>query len=372
MSVKKKVKKSKKTISAAPKTMEELLAISSTPLKTFSRGEFVIGTVVEMRPKTLFLDIGGKTEGIITGKELGLVSDFTSQLKLGDKVKAQIRVLENERGQTLLSLRKTAFEQSWEFFEKALKEKSIVKVKGKEINRGGAVVMAPFGLFGFIPGSQIGKKFEGDPSNLVGKQIGVKVLEVDQTKNRLVFSERMVSEPKVVAKEKKMMEELKEGKKFEAKIVRVEPFGLFITVSIKKEELELEGLVHISEVSWEKISGLNRIYKAGDKAKVVLLNKIGEKLQFSIKRLITDPWVDIKKKYPPETSVSGKVVQITNFGALVNLEPGIEGLIHISKIPPTTILKVGEKVKCFIEHVDQQRRRLSLELAPTSKPIGYK
>ncbi|MBL7078190.1 30S ribosomal protein S1 [Candidatus Shapirobacteria bacterium] len=372
MSKVQKTKKSKVKASITPKTMEELLSLSSTPLKTFSRGEFVIGTVVEMRPKTLFLDIGGKTEGIITGKELGLVSDFASQLKVGDKIKVQIRVLENERGQTLLSLRKTAFEQSWQFFQKSLKEKSTVKIKGKEVNRGGVVVIAPFGLFGFIPGSQIGKKFEGDPANLVGRQVEARVLEVDQTKNRLVFSERMVSEPKVVAKEKKMMEDLKEGKEFEAKIMRVEPFGLFITISIKKEELELEGLVHISEVSWEKVAGLNRIYKAGDKVKVVLLNKIGEKLQFSIKRLITDPWADIKKKYPPETSVSGKIVEITNFGALVNLEPGIEGLIHISKIPPTTILKAGEKVKCFIEHVDQQRRRLSLELAPTSKPIGYK
>jgi len=371
MSKKQKVKLSKKT-PKAPKTMEELLNLSSTPLKTFARGEFVIGTVVEMRPKTLFLDIGGKTEGIITGKELGLVSDFTSQLKMGDKVRAQIRVLENDRGQTLLSLRKTAFEQSWEYFEKALKEETAVKVRGKEVNRGGAVVMAPFGLFGFIPGSQIGSKFKGDPTNLIGKQVEVKVLEVDQTKNRLVFSERMVSEPKVVAAEKKIVEELKEGKEFEAKIVRVEPFGLFITVPVKKGGLELEGLVHISEVSWEKVSGLHRIYKVGDKAKVVLLNKAGEKLQFSIKRLKTDPWADIKKKYPPEASVKGKVVEITNFGALVNLEPGIEGLIHISKIPPTTILKAGEEVRCFIEHVDPQRRRLSLELAPVGKPIGYK
>ncbi|MFH1602156.1 MAG: S1 RNA-binding domain-containing protein [Candidatus Shapirobacteria bacterium] len=371
MPVIKKQKKNKKS-KLAPKSMEELLTLSSTPLKTFSRGEFVTGTVVEMKPKTLFLDIGGKTEGIITGKELGLVKDFVSQLKVGDEVRAQIRVLENERGQTLLSLRKAAFEQSWEFFENALKEKKDIRVRGKEINRGGVVVSAPFGLFGFIPGSQIGKKYEGNPENLIGQQIEARVLEVDQAKNRLVFSERMVSEPKVVAKEKKLVGDLKEGKKFEAKIVRVEPFGLFIAVPVDKEDLELEGLVHISEVSWEKIANLRQLYKIGDKAKVVLLNKAGEKLQFSIKRLEKDPWADIEKKYQPETAITGTIVENTNFGALVNLEPGIEGLIHISKIPPNAKLDVGQKVKCFIEHVDKPRRRLSLELAPTGKPIGYK
>jgi len=372
MLITKKKASKKKVASATPTSMEELLSISSIPLKTHSKGEFVEGVVVEMRPKTLFLDIGGKTEGIITGKELGLVSDFVSQLKVGDKIKAQIRVLENERGQTLLSLRKTAFEQSWQFFRNALEEKTTLKVKGREVNRGGVVVVAPFDLFGFIPGSQIGEKYNRQPENLVAKQIEVKVLEVDQSKNRLVFSERIVSEPKMVAKEKKLMDSLKKGKEFKAKIARVEPFGLFISISLKKEAIELEGLVHISEISWAKISNLGKIYKVGDKIKVILLNKIGEKLQFSIKRLTPDPWEGIRKKYPPETSVKGKVVEITSFGALVNLEPGIEGLIHISKIPPTAKLEVGQDVKCFIEHVDQQRRRLSLELTPTGKPIGYK
>jgi len=365
-----KKKKGKKT--ATPQTMEELLALSQQKLGSFKRGDFVEGTVVEMRPKMIAIDIGGKTEGIVAGKELQLVKDFVSQLKVGDKVKAQIRVLENDRGQTLLSLRKAAGEYSWQYFQEALKKGKTVEVLGREINRGGVVVIAPFGLFGFIPGSQIGKKYHRRPANLIDRKVAVKVLEVDPAKNRLVFSERMVSEPEIVEKEKEAVNKLKEGAEFEATVARVEPFGLFITVSLDKEGIEIEGLVHISEISWEKVSDLTQMFKVGDKVKVMLLNKAGEKLQFSIKRLTPDPWQDIEKKYPVETAVKGTVVEVTDFGALVNLEPGIEGLIHISKMPPNLTLKPGEKVKCFIERVDKERRRLSLELAPTKKPIGYK
>ena len=361
----------KKTSSQKPKSMEELLALSQQQFPTIKQGDFVEGTVVEIKPKTIFIDIGGKTEGIVTGKELELVREFVKSLKVGDKVAAQVRVLENERGQTLLSLRKAAAEFSWQFFQKALKEGKVVEVFGKEVNRGGVVVIAPFGLFGFIPGSQIGKKYHRRPENLVGQNIKVKVLEVDKEKNRLVFSERMVSEPEIVEKEKKVIKKVKEGEIFEAEVARVEPFGLFILVPLTKE-VEVEGLVHISEVSWEKVTDLTQMFKVGEKVKVMLLNKAGDKLQFSIKRLKPDPWEGIEKKYPVDSPVKGKVVEITDFGALVNLEPGIEGLIHISKIPPKVKLKEGEKVKCFIEHIDKERRRLSLVLTPTEKPIGYK
>jgi len=367
-----KKKQNSKNASRVPQTMEELLTLSKQQLKGFKQGDFVEGTIVEIRPKTVFIDIGGKTEGIVTGKELQLVKDFVSQFKIGDKITAQIRVLENDRGQTLLSLRKSSFNYSWQFFEDALKSSKVVEVFGKEINRGGVVTIAHFGLFGFIPGSQIGKKYNRRPESLIGQKINVQVLEVDREKNRLVFSERTVSEPKLVEKEKKTIGELKEGDKFNAEIIRVEPFGLFITMPLGKSGVCVEGLVHISEISWEKVTELAKMFKIGEKIKVMLLNKADDKLQFSVKRLTFDPWEEIEKKYPPESPVKGKVVNLADFGALINLEPGIEGLIHVSKIPPTLKLKMGAEVKCFIEHVDKDRRRLSLVLAPTGKPIGYK
>jgi len=372
--IKKETKKKsvKKITSKTPSSMEELLASVGQQVRGFKRGEFVVGRVTEFRPKTIFFDIGGKTEGIITGKEFILVKDFISQLKVGDKVKVQVRVPENDKGQTLLSVRKTAFEHSWEFFKKAVKSGKAVVVNGREVNHGGTVVVAPFGLFGFIPGSQIGEKYTHHPGNLVGKRIEVRVLEVDQEKNRLVFSERMISEPDRVKKEREAVEKIKVGDKFKAKVARVEPFGLFIRIEPKEGKATLEGLVHISEISWEKISDLTKLYKADDEVKVCLVNKENDKLQFSIKRLTPDPWQGIAKKYPVDKEIKGEVVQMTSFGALVRLEPGVEGLIHISKFPPRSQLKEGDKVTCYIENVDPAGRRLSLVMALTQKPIGYK
>jgi len=370
--VKKSTKKRKKT---PPSSMEELLSSLNHEIKGIKKGEFVKGIVSEIKNTSLFIDIGAKTEGVVMGKELELVRDFVDQLKVGDEVTVQVRVPENDRGQILLSLRKSAMQSAWRYFEEKVKSGQAVRVFGREVNRGGVVVNASFGLFGFIPGFQIGKAYDHDPENLVGKQIMVKVLEVDEEKNRLVFSERMVSEPEIVDEEQKVIGKIKTGDKFKAKIMRVEPFGLFIKLDLalkKKHSLKLEGLVHISEVSWDKVGNLSSLYKRGDKIEVVLISKENGKMQFSIKRLSTDPWEDIEKKYPQDAPIEGQVTRVTNFGALVKLEPGIEGLIHISKIPPTTKISQGEKISCFIERIDKDVRRLSLELALSKKPLLYK
>jgi len=182
----------------------------------------------------------------------------------------------------------------------------------------------------------------------------------------------MVSEPQLVEKEQKVIKKLKVGEKFSARVIRVEPFGLFVKVDSKKWGVQLEGLVHISEVSWEKVEDLPSQFKVGDKVKVVLLNKNEGKLQFSLKRLTPDPWEGITKRYPKDVPHKGVVTKVTNFGALVRLEPGVEGLIHISKIPPNTKLKEGQQVRCFVENIDEENRRLSLELDLTKKPAIYR
>jgi len=348
----------------APQTMAELLAETKYELSGLKKGQFIVGTIAESRGKTLFIDIGAKNEGIVTGRELVLVKDFASRLKVGDKVEVQVRVPENERGQTLLSLRKAALNFGWDFFYEKQKTKGDLEVFGKEENHGGLVVVAPFGLLGFVPGSQIGKKYNQNPGEMTGKNIKVKVLEVDREKNRLVFSERMSSEPEAVEEERKMIEEIKTGKAFKAKIIRVEPFGIF--VKVEERQRKLEGLVHISEVSWEKVDNLSGLYKPGQDLEVMLLNKDAGRLQFSIKRLITDPWETIEEKYPLEKQIKGEVVRIASFGALLRLEPGIEGLVHISKIPPDANLEIGKKVLCFVEALDKTNRRLSLGLAISS------
>jgi len=367
----KKIKKEKnvKLTKGQVLTMEDLLKLEGVERLGFKKGQEIKGKITSIKNKAIFIDIGGKTDAVVTGKEFEFVKDYVADLKLGDEIEVQIKTPENDKGQILASIRGAASGYGWNYFSEKEKSGGEVTVFAKELNRGGAVVIAPFGFFGFIPGSQIGSKYDGDPDKMIGKKVKTKVLEVDQAKNRLVFSERLVSEPDKVGEEVGAIENLKVGDVFEADIVRVEPFGIFVKVNCDNNgaPLNLEGLVHISEISWEKVSELSAMFKAKDKIKIKLISKDDGRLQFSIKRLSGDPWEKIEDKYPKDKEIEGEVVRIASFGALVKLETGVEGLIHISKLTGGVSLKEGEKVQVYIESIDVAKRKISLGIVETSK-----
>ena len=365
---KEKVKKEKVKKVSGPMTMEELLKSEGEKKVGLKKGQNVKGKITLIKNKAIFIDVGGKTDAVVLGKEFEFVKDYVSDLKVGDEIEVQIKQPENDKGQILVSMRGAASGYGWNYYLEKEKNGGEVTVFGKELNRGGIVVVAPFGFYGFIPGSQIGSKYDLDPEKLLGKKIKTKVLEVDQSKNRLVFSERLVSEPNKVGEESEAIEGLKLGDNFEAEVVRVEPFGIFVRVEkpFAESVLKLEGLVHISEISWEKVDNVSGMFKSKDKVKVVLVNKQDGRLQFSIKRLKDDPWKNIETKYSKEKEFDGEVTKIASFGALVRLEPGIEGLVHVSKLAGAT-LKDGEKVQVYIESVDVAKRKISLGLVLSDK-----
>jgi len=368
----KKVKKEKKVKVSKKEeilTMGDLLKLEGVESLAFKKGEEVKGKITAIKNKMIYIDVGGKTDAVVSGKEFEFVKDYINDLKVGDEIEVQIKSPENDRGQILASIRGAASGYGWNYFKEKEKSGGEVSVFAKELNRGGAVVIAPFGFFGFIPGSQIGSKYDGDPEKMIGKKIKSKVLEVDQSKNRLVFSERLVSEPDKVGEEVGAIENLNIDDVFDAEVVRVEPFGVFVKVDYgsKGEKLSLEGLVHISEISWEKVSDLSSMFKAKEKIKIKLISKDEGRLQFSVKRLSDDPWEKIEKKYPKDKEVEGKVVRIATFGALVKLETGVEGLIHISKLSGGISFKEGDKVQVYIESIDVEKRKISLGIVETNK-----
>jgi len=372
MLVKSKSKKGKGVRSATGGqvlTMEDLLKQEGIELVGFKKGQDVKGKITSIKGKAIYIDIGGKTDAMVSGKEFEFVKDYVSDLKAGDEIEVQVKQPENDKGQILVSIRGAASGYGWNYFSEKEKSGGEVTVFAKEMNRGGAVVIAPFGFFGFIPGSQIGAKYDGDPDKMIGKKIKAKVLEVDQAKNRLVFSERLVSEPGKVGEEVDAIETLEVGQIFDAEVVRVEPFGIFVKVLMEKTDfkLNLEGLVHISEISWEKVENVNTLFKAKDKIKVKLINKSEGRLQFSVKRLQNDPWEKIEDKYPKDKEMEGKVVKLASFGALVRLEAGVEGLIHISKLAGGVELKEGQEVQVYIESIDVAKRKISLGLVMSDK-----
>ncbi len=358
------------------KTMDELLAATGYMLKSPKKGDLVTGTVTSISRKLVQVDIGGKTEGIVTDKEFEAAADFARELKAGDTVKAFVVSAENDRGQILLSFKKAAVDQKWDAFKAAMDDGTVVTVRGLELNKGGMIVSYE-GVRGFVPTSQFGKTVIGELESLLGKSFKVKIIEVDREKNRLIFSERHVSEEELIKQKTAALDAVKVGEVYEGVVSGILSFGAFVTLTVPMEDGSqghIEGLVHISEISWEKVEDPNKYVKSGDtvKVKVLAVDQASGKLTLSIKQTNDDPWAIAKEKYPEGTVVAGVVSRVAQFGIFVHLEAGIDGLVHISKIMNMEMPRVGEDVSVTVESVDPGARRMSLSITPTEVPVGYK
>lgn len=361
----------------APKTMEALLKKTGYALRGLKRGQKVKGIVTDINKRMVLIDIGAKTEGIVTDKELELSREMMSGLKVGDEIEAFIQNPENERGQILLSLKQTLLNKRWDYFDELIKTGEVVRVKGLEINKGGIIVKVA-GVRGFVPASQFGRSYLGHLEDLQNKSFDVKVIEVNRKNNRLIFSEKAVSEQAALAHQAEALKKVKPGDVLTGVVSGIMPFGIFVRADVadgqKVKDLFLEGLVHISEISWEKVDNPANHYKVGDqvKVKVIGVDVTSTRLHLSVKQLLADPWTEMAKKYTEGKKVKGKITRLAAYGAFVNLSSGVDGLIHISKIPSDKEFKVGDSLECFVEKVDAEHRRISLSLALIKKPVGYK
>ena len=360
-------------------TMEQLLAQQTKTLTVPQRGESITGTITAVGKKSLSIDVGGKTEGLVVDKEFDLARDYIETLKVGDSIDAMVASEENAQGQVLLSLKQAAMDSRWEYFTEVLQKETVLEARGVDVNKGGLIVVVN-GVRGFVPSSQFGKELVGKFTTLRGKTIMVKAIEVDREKNRLIFSERHVSEADEIAQKSQALSAVKEGQIYEGVVSGVMPFGLFVTVEVPVSEGEketvgqVEGLVHISEISWEKVSHPKDYHKVGDRLKVRVLgtDERTGKLNLSIKQLSDDPWVTVAERYEVGMSVTGTVSRVEPFGVFVNVEAGIDGLIHSSKLEAGTTFKKGDSVTVNVESVDSEQRRMSLSLISSEDLSMYK
>jgi len=358
--------------------MADLLADNDYELKIPKPGDVVTGTVVSVNRKMVVVDIGAKTEGLVVDKEYQLAEDLIADLKPGDKVDVYVLEHQGDAGQLYLSLKKATLDKMWDKVVEIHTKDEPITVKSIDTNRGGMVVVYE-GVRGFIPTSQFGRESSGKLESLKGKELTVKILEVDKDKGRFILSERLVSEEQELANAEKALSKISPEDVVEGVITGIKPFGIFVAVEVPLEEGNddnigvLEGLVHISEISWDKIDDLNALFQKGQrvKAKVLAINEEHGKLTLSIKQLQDDPWDEFVDKFPAGTTIQGTVSKVVPFGVFVTISPGVEGLIHESKLEGATFV-AGDKVSVVIDSVDTDQHRVRLSLAATDVPVTYK
>lgn len=345
-------------------TMDDLLAQESS-VKQLVAGETITGTVLSLKKHEVLIDLGAQGVGLVPRREVG----FSRSLNIGDEVTASIVDSELENGYSLLSLRKAAKDRGWE--EVIVKQEAgeIIDVTPYDANRGGLLVEYE-GVRGFLPVSQLSAEHyprvgSSDKDEilqrlnvLIGKEMKVRILDADRRANKLIFSEKEAIKDGLAAR----FEKLKVGDTVKGVATGVVDFGVFVNVE------GIEGLVHISEISWERVNNPGDYVKVGDQleAKIISIDK--DRLSLSMKQLKKDPWLDEVEKLTKGTEVEGTVTRITPFGAFVQLSPAVEALVHISElgggsdVDPEKVFTLNERKTFTVLDVDRDNRKISLTL----------
>jgi ribosomal protein S1 len=377
---------SKKTSHITPQNavMDDLLAKFGGLQKSLSQNDKIKGKVVSIDSARVVIDIGGKSEGIVAEKAYKEAEDYIKTLKVGDEVDASVIIPETRDGFTILSLRRALEDSSWGKIDEAYEDGREVDAVVRSVSNAGLSVDV-YGVSGFIPTSQVGKEAAKNTQGLFNQTVKAIIIDVDREKKRIVLSEKEVSEKEEIALRKKALDQIEQGEVYEGTVTSIYDFGCFVQIQVPvmdgKDEVSvaIEGLVHISQLSWEKTEKPSDVVSVGDTVSVFVLDKIVPtttqrvgKLSLSIKQAQTDPWEDIEEKYAVDSRFTGTVTKSTDYGVFVQLEQGVEGLIHMTKIPPGKKLQPGDEAQVYVEDVDKNARKIALGLVLTEKPVNYR
>lgn len=349
-------------------TMEQLLA--DAPVAAMGIGDVIEGTVIAAEKHEVWLDLGARGTGLVVGREI----EHSQDIKPGDVISASVLDPEDDRGYAILSLKKVAKEKGWESLEERFSKGEVFGVTAFDANKGGLLIEVD-GIRGFLPVSQLSA--ENYPrvsgadkdeilhrlNSLVGKQLEVRVLDLNRRDNKLILSEKAAKREDTESKVSKM----KVADVVEGVATGVVDFGIFVNVN------GVEGLVHISEIAWDRVDNPASYVKVGDKVQAKIISIDRDKLSLSMKQLLADPWIKDAAKYTVGDEVEGKITRITPFGAFVQVTAAIEALVHISELSdshvedPSTLVKLGETKKFRIIAIDPESHKLSLSLKSRKK-----
>ncbi|MDE3088224.1 MAG: 30S ribosomal protein S1 [Chloroflexota bacterium] len=344
-------------------------------LKGLKYGDIVAGTVIRVDPREILVDIGAKSEGIVDQREMeGMSADAVKKIQVGERVLAFVLRTEDREGNVVLSLSRAQMERDWREAEELLKSEQVFEAQVAGFNKGGLIVRVGK-VRGFVPATQlestsrkrIEPSAEGSDSDLaalVGKKLQLKVIELDRERNRLILSERAALRELRKGQKDRLLTELKEGEIRTGTVTSVADFGVFVALG------GVDGMIHLSELSWTKINHPSDLVKVGDQVQVQVLSvdRERERIALSLKRLQPEPWTTVEERYKVGQLVSGTITKLASFGAFARLDDNIEGLIHISELAdrriqhPKEVVKEGDVVTLRVIRIDGARRRLGLSL----------
>ena len=346
-------------------SFESLLAAYEDRTQTFSEGEVIRGKVIAVTGTSVIVDVGFKSEGIIPLEQF-LDEHGEVSVQVGDVVDVFLEQTEDSRGHVVLSREKAERMKIWDEIERAYREGNVVKGRVIERIKGGLAV--DIGVRAFLPGSQIDVRPVRNLDSLRGEEFEMRVIKVNKKRGNIVLSRKAVLEESLKEERAKTLEILENGKIMDGVVKNITDYGAFIDLG------GVDGLLHITDMSWGRVNHPSELFNVGDNVtvKVIKFTREDGRVSLGYKQLSQDPWLAADMRYPKNLRVPGKVVSLTDYGAFIELEPGVEGLIHISEMtwnkrvkPPSKILNVGDEVETVVLDIDVDSRRISLGLKQT-------
>ena len=351
---------------------EEMNNLIDGSVTDFDEGDLVTGEVVKIEHDEVLLDIGYKSEGVIPARELSIRKDVNPAdiVKLGDTIEALVLQKEDKEGRLILSKRRAEYERAWNRVEEKFNKGENVEGEVIEVVKGGLIL--DIGLRGFLPASLVDLRRVKDLNAYLGTRIEARVIEMDRNRNNVVLSRRVVLEEARKAERSEILSKLKPGMRLRGTVSSIVDFGAFVDLG------GIDGLIHISELSWNHVNHPSEVVKVGQEVEVqvldVDLNR--ERISLGLKQTTEDPWRTLVKKYPVGAIVEGTVTKLVTFGVFVDLGDGVEGLVHISEMAkqhvdqPSQVCSVGDKVQVKVMEIDLDRRRISLSMKAAAETLG--
>lgn len=333
-------------------------------VKNLKSGEIVIGVVVQVNQDEVLVDVGAKSEGVIPLRELSNFSVDSPQevVNVGDEIKVYVLKSEDNEGKLILSKEKADAEEAWVRLEETMNEGEIVKGTVREVVKGGLLV--DVGVRAFLPASLVERGYVEDLSKYPDMEIDAKVIELNRARRKVILSRKAVLEEEYASKREQLLDSLEEGQVAKGIVRRLTNFGAFVDIG------GVDGLLHISEMAWYRINHPSEVVEVGEEleVKVLRVDRENDKVSLGLKQVLPNPWDNVEEKYLVDSIVTAKVVRLAPFGAFVQLEPGVEGLVHISHLAdrhvttPDEVVQEGEEIRVKVLSVDMEEKRIRLSI----------